>query len=162
MKHKLLMKHRERGLTLVELIVAIAVFAIIMLALSGTIVNGLQVRRKNSAQAHAVAYANSVIEQYKSFWSDSDNYNKYGTPGHIPNIPLLPAALGAGSGFTKDVQADLCASYNSVTKKFDPYADANACKTAKGGDLRFITVIVKDPQGKELVKLTAEIGKPVL
>jgi prepilin-type N-terminal cleavage/methylation domain-containing protein len=169
-KHKPFIKHKEQGLTLVEIIVAIAVFAIIMLALSGTIVNGLQVRRKNSAQAQAVAYANAVIEAYKKDWSLESKYIAYNPddsstfPTQLTSSTNLPFPA---SGIKID--ADLCASYNkSYPDKFAPLTKEQ-CKPNtlgaghfSGGDIRFVTITIKDAQGKELVKLEAQIGKPVL
>jgi prepilin-type N-terminal cleavage/methylation domain-containing protein len=85
------MKHpsKNSGLTLVEIIVAIAVFSIIMLALSGTIVQGLQLRRQNGVDSQALAYATSILETYKNFWSTSANFTK----NINPTMPALPPAL---------------------------------------------------------------------
>ncbi len=162
-EHKSTMKNREKGLTLVELIVAIGVFAIIMLALSGTIVNGLQARRKNNAQAQAVAHANAIIEAYKSDWSQTTRYNGYDPddsttfPGKLPPSTGLPFPA---SGISTN--AELCARYDAGTETFISYPDKYTCKAKKGGDIRFVTVIINDEHGKQLVKLEAEIGKPVL
>jgi prepilin-type N-terminal cleavage/methylation domain-containing protein len=85
------MKHpsKNSGLTLVEIIVAIAVFSIIMLALSGTIVQGLQLRRQNGVDSQALAYATSILETYKNFWSTSANFGKNTTPVLPPTPPSL-------------------------------------------------------------------------
>jgi type II secretory pathway pseudopilin PulG len=82
------------GLTLVEIIVAIGVFSIIMLALSGTIVQGLQLRRNNSVDSQAIAYATSILEFQKNFWSSSSAF-KLGTTTTPPTTPngLKPATV---------------------------------------------------------------------
>ncbi len=154
---------RKEGLSLVELIVAIGVFSIIMLALSGTIVNGLQVRRKNNAQAHAVAHANAIIEAYKNDWSNISRYTDYDPT----NLTTLPARLPSHANLPFpdsgiNVNADECGYYDTAIKKIIPYSDAATCTANKGGVLRFVTVTIEDAQGKELVNLTAEIGKPKL
>jgi prepilin-type N-terminal cleavage/methylation domain-containing protein len=153
---------RQQGLTLVEIIVAIAIFSIIMLALSGTIVSGLQLRRDNTLESQALAYAASVLEQHKSFWADPKNYACYnpdsanGLGGedcppavYAPALPPVPQAF-ANNLVTIDISCvDLAG--NTV---------ANATCKAKTPPLRRVAVAIKDQQGKVRANLLTEIGNP--
>jgi prepilin-type N-terminal cleavage/methylation domain-containing protein len=156
---------KKQGLTLVEIIVAIAVFSIIMLALSGTIVSGLRLRRENTLESQALTYAASVLEQYKSFWADGENFRCYNPdsqfgltrPGcdpakiYWPNTPPIPSSF-QNDPISIDVScADLSgAIINNAT-----------CKAGKFiPPLRRVTVSLKDQQGKSRANLVTEIGNP--
>jgi prepilin-type N-terminal cleavage/methylation domain-containing protein len=154
--------HKEQGLTLVEIIVAIAVFSIIMLALSGTIVSGLQLRRSNTLEAQALAYAASVLEQYKSFWADPQNYACYNpdsaaglggtdcpTGVYAPALPPIPAAFASDP---INIQIACISSAGEVITK-------DTCK-AETPALRRVAVTLTDPQGKIRANLLTEIGNP--
>jgi prepilin-type N-terminal cleavage/methylation domain-containing protein len=153
---------KEQGLTLVEIIIAIAIFSIIMLALSGTIVSGLQLRRDNTLESQALAYAASVLEQYKSFWADPKNYSCYNPdsagglgnsdcpPGvYAPALPAIPEAFA-----TTPIAIDISCvdrAGNTITN--------TACKSATP-PLRRVSVTLKDQQGKVRANLLTEIGNP--
>ena len=138
------MKQKTSGLTLVEIIVAIAVFSIIMLALSGTIVQGLQLRRKNSVDSQALAYATSILETYKNFWSDSDNFRFARTP----EFPATPPALETADPVTDIAMTCLKVDGNEETTM------GAACA------LRRVQVTVKDLKGDVYANLVTEIGNP--
>lgn len=158
---------KRQGLTLVEIIVAIAVFSIIMLALSGTIVSGLKLRRSNAIESQALSYAASVLEQYKSFWADPLNYQCYDpdSPGGLsipkcqtvpartywPSIPPIPSAF-------KDDPISIevtCIDRQGTT------ISNTACKAANFiPELRRVRVSMTDLQGKLRAKLVTEIGNP--
>jgi prepilin-type N-terminal cleavage/methylation domain-containing protein len=153
---------KEQGLTLVEIIIAIAVFSIIMLALSGTIVSGLQLRRSNTLEAQALAYAASVLEQYKSFWADPQNYACYnpdsaaglGGADCPPKIyaPALPPVPTAFVNDPINIQIACVNSAGGIVPKA-------ACKAATPA-LRRVAVTLTDQQGKIRANLLTEIGNP--
>jgi prepilin-type N-terminal cleavage/methylation domain-containing protein len=132
---------KTSGLTLVEIIVAIAVFSIIMLALSGTIVQGLQLRRKNSVDSQALAYATSILETYKNFWSASTNFTSASTPA----FPATPPAL-------KPI--DPVTDISVTCLNIDGTISATTCA------LRRVQVTVKDSKGDVYANLVTEIGNP--
>jgi prepilin-type N-terminal cleavage/methylation domain-containing protein len=158
---------KKQGLTLVEIIVAIAVFSIIMLALSGTIVSGLRLRRENTLESQALTYAASVLEQYKSFWADGKNFRCYDpdSPAGLtrvecqtvpvrtywPNTPPIP------SSFQNDpISIDVsCVDLSGAV------IDKTTCKVDKFiPPLRRVSIILKDQQGKLRANLVTEIGNP--
>lgn len=138
------------GLTLVEIIVAIGVFSIIMLALSGTIVQGLQLRRNNSIDSQALAYATSILETYKNFWSSSANFA--GNDTDTPTLPTTPAGLQIINPTTNMTFACLNADGTDAPTPTPP--NPRVCA------LRRVHITVKDLNGKIYADLFTEIGNP--
>lgn len=126
------------GLTLVEIIVAIGVFSIIMLALSGTIVQGLKLRRDNSIDSQALAYATSILEKQKNLWSSSSVFKTGNSVTPPTTPPGLKPAIVTVSGCL----------------------DANGNPSASRCDLRRIQVRVSDSQNTLRADLVTEIGNP--
>lgn len=149
---------KQQGLTLVELMISLAVFAIIMLALSGTIVQGLQLRRSNSLESQALAYSASVLENYKSFWSDkkkfdcfasnSDECAAYTSYFAGPTIPPVPTIF---QNATTQITIE-CVDINGTVSASCP---------SEIPDLRRVTVTLVDSKGKINANLMTEIGNPL-
>jgi prepilin-type N-terminal cleavage/methylation domain-containing protein len=162
------MKTRQQaGLTLVEIIVAIGVFSIIMLALSGTIVQGLQIRRNNSVEAQGLAYAASALEQYKNLWADYENYKCFHPDGVSGGRNVEGCELG--NTYKPDLPAPPTIfqtnyiSFECLKLTGQPYpaTDCNSSNNSFVPELRRVTVILKDQQGKVRAQLFTEIGNPL-
>jgi prepilin-type N-terminal cleavage/methylation domain-containing protein len=158
--------NKQAGLTLVEIIVAVGVFSIIMLALSGTIIQGLQVRRNNSVESEALVYAASALEQYKNLWADYENYKCFTsdpdptivgrnidgcTKVYKPNIPTPPAFKANPFSFE-------CMNRKGFAY---PEAKCNGTDSSFIPELRRVTVTLKDQQDKVRAVLFTEIGNPI-
>jgi prepilin-type N-terminal cleavage/methylation domain-containing protein len=159
---------KRQGLTLVEIIVALAIFSIIMLAISGTIVSGLKLRKSNALESQALTYAASVLEQYKSFWSDFENYQCYD--------PDNPSGLSHNPKCTEDIGQSFWPAIPPVPAAFrddlinitvacierDGDVMSNAACTAPGfiPELRRVSVTITDLQNKTRASLMTEIGNP--
>jgi prepilin-type N-terminal cleavage/methylation domain-containing protein len=162
------MKTRQQaGLTLVEIIVAIGVFSIIMLALSGTIVQGLQVRRNNSIESQGLAYAASTLEQYKNLWANYENYKCFhpnrvaggrNVDGCDPTITYVPDLPSQPTVFQANFLTFECLNVAGV-----PYleTECNNNDSSFVPELRRITVTLKDQQNKVRATLFTEIGNPL-
>ncbi|MCA9840204.1 MAG: type II secretion system protein [Trueperaceae bacterium] len=137
---------RHAGFSLIELLIAVAVFSVVMLALSGILVNGLQLRRSNSNEIQALAYANTVLERYKSHWVESSNYSA-GTLVNAAYLPSLPSGFSQ-QGPTFDCLDELGNVIETAT-----------CVTMVP-PLRRISLVVKDADGEILANLVTEIGNP--
>jgi prepilin-type N-terminal cleavage/methylation domain-containing protein len=159
---------KRQGLTLVEIIVALAIFSIIMLAVSGTIVSGLRLRKSNALESQALTYAASVLEQYKSFWSDFTNYqcyNPYSDEGLSNNSKCIE---DAGRKFWPAVPPVPAAFQDSPINITISCIDrsgtviSNTTCTAAGfiPELRRVSVTITDLQNKTRASLTTEIGNP--
>ncbi len=158
---------KNQGLTLVEIMVAIAVFSIIMLALSGTIVSGLRLRRNNTLESQALIYSASVLEQYKSFWADRLNFQCYNpnnpaglnrtkcqtTPPRVywPNTPPVP------DSFQND---PISIEVSCVDLKGNIISNTDCENDGFIPPLRRVSVTLKDQQGKPRAQLVTEIGNP--
>jgi prepilin-type N-terminal cleavage/methylation domain-containing protein len=158
---------KRQGLTLVEIIVALAVFSIIMLAVSGTIVSGLRLRRTNALESQALTFAASVLEQYKSFWADPLNYKCYD--------PDDEYGLGHDTDCTKEIKS-FWPAVPSIPAAFqnDPIYITISCIDRSGTvivnttctapgfipELRRVSVTITDLQGKPRASLVTEIGNP--
>jgi prepilin-type N-terminal cleavage/methylation domain-containing protein len=156
---------KQAGLTLVEIIVAVGVFSIIMLALSGTIIQGLQIRRNNSIESEALVYAASGLEQYKNLWADYESYKCFTSDPaafrrtidgcdratYKPDIPS-PAAFKPNPF-----------SFACLDRKGNAYPEAkcNGSDSSFIPELRRVTVTLKDQQDKVRAVLFTEIGNPI-
>lgn len=81
---------RHQGFTLVEILVAIALFAILVAVMSSTLIGILGVNRGSQERLASTSEVQQVVETIKANWSDSDaNYG---------NICVeLPSGLPAGT-----------------------------------------------------------------
>jgi prepilin-type N-terminal cleavage/methylation domain-containing protein len=162
------MKTRQQaGLTLVEIIVAIGVFSIIMLALSGTIVQGLQIRRNTSIEAQGLAYAASALEQYKNLWADYKSYRCFHSDdvlggrnidGCDPTVIYKPKLPDVPTIFQANPITFECLNLAGI-----PYSESK-CNNNDNSfvpELRRVTVTLKDQQGKVRAQLFTEIGNPL-
>ncbi|MGL4609863.1 MAG: type IV pilus modification PilV family protein [Trueperaceae bacterium] len=140
-----------KGLTLVEIVVAIGVFSIVMLALSGMIVSGLQLRRKNNVDAQASVYAASILELYKNHYSTSANFDK----GTSPVIPEPPGAV-------KQVVARIDTTITCIDVEGEVIAGADTSDADKDPcELRRVGVTVLDLEDKPRANFVTEVGKPL-
>jgi prepilin-type N-terminal cleavage/methylation domain-containing protein len=141
---------KNAGLTLVEIIVAIAVFSIIMLALSGTIVSGLQLRRNNNLDAQALAYASTILESFKNQWSNSANFKD----GSSPIFPAFTPPDGLQEARIDFEIQTSCWKFDSSYQAVQQAAGSNDC------DFRRVKVDITDTSGKARGGLETEIGNP--
>jgi hypothetical protein len=112
-----------------------------MLALSGTIVQGLKLRRDNSIDSQALAYATSILETYKNSWSSSEEF----VDAKTPTLPATPPGLEVLDPSTDMTFTCLDAAGNPVSTNCD---------------LRRVRVTVKDLKGKIYADLITGIGNP--
>lgn len=140
----------KRGLSLIELLIALAVFAIMGVAVTGIFVQGLQVRRQNVLNTQAQAYANLVLERYKSYWSDPDKYDKHATP----DLPPAPKAFELDR--INRVEIERFCAYLDGTHKDETSCDSDA----ETPPLRRVQIRLVDYDGKLRADLVTDIGKP--
>lgn len=84
------MKATQRGLTLVEILVALAIFGIVVAFSTSTTISNLALSRANQDNAKATAYAQAVLDGYRDSWSGS--YDKYMNKEEfdLSQLPALP------------------------------------------------------------------------
>lgn len=136
---------KQQGFSLIELLIAITVFSIVMLALSGLIVNGMKVRRGNETESQALAYANAVLERYKSFWISAQTYNS-GIVLSDQQLPEKPQGFSVVTAFH-------CIDLQGVI------ISPAACSTMIP-PLRRVEIEVQNSEAKTVAQLSTEIGNP--
>jgi prepilin-type N-terminal cleavage/methylation domain-containing protein len=154
---------QQAGLTLVEIIVAIAVFSVIMLALSGTIVEGLRVRRNTSAESEALAVAASALELHKNAWADYENYKCFSSTSAKRSLPVCSNAsyqpmISIPSAFKQNALSYTC--LNSAGVEY-PATQCNNSNDTFVPEIRRVTVTIRDQQDNVRAQLFTEIGNPV-
>lgn len=137
----------NRGLSLIEVLVALAIFSIMGVAVTGIFVQGLQVRRQNVLNTQAQAYANLVLEQYKSAWSDPTKYETH----QDPSLPPAPKVFEIDRINRIDIDV-LCAYLDGSTK--------DDCDADDTPPLRRVHVKLIDYDSKLRADLVTDIGKP--
>lgn len=145
---------RVEGLSLVEVLVALAVFSIVGVAITALMVQGLQVRRENALDTQAQAYASSVLERYKSRWANVENYKNFKEGDPIGNLPETPAAFALELDLI-DVDTE-CIGLDGEAW-LDEECDDSDDPTPP---LRRVTVKLIDQQSNVRANLVTEIGNP--
>ena len=131
---------RKEGLTLVEVLVAVAILSLVVVTLSGTLTSGLSLRRISLQTGTANRYAENVIDRYKSDWTRDTAYAAASAPANIPAPP-------AGFDGTVGVAIENIEVNGTVSSAAVP-------------PIRRVTVTVTR-DGAVKAKVTTEIGKPV-
>lgn len=81
----------QRGFTLIEVLVATALLGLTVTMLSAGVTSNLKAVRDNRDNAAAKAYAQSMLEAYRSTWTESSKYIDKINP-NFSTLPELPAA----------------------------------------------------------------------
>lgn len=81
--------NRDRGFTLIEVLVAVSILGLMAVVLSNGVISNLRATHYTRTSAGAKAYAQSVLEAYRSAWSEVDNYKNKTTPD-LSGLPALP------------------------------------------------------------------------
>lgn len=149
---------RTQGFSLIELLIAVSVFSIIMIALSGLVVQGLRLRRVNELENQAQAYAAAVLERFKTYWSVRENYNSYDADlgsatalEPLVGLPQAPAAFEA-EGEPPILYINTgCVELNGTFTE-DPCAETPP--------LRRVQIVLTGSDGKVYSDLITEVGNP--
>ncbi|MGL4609123.1 MAG: PulJ/GspJ family protein [Trueperaceae bacterium] len=155
------MKH-SRGFTLVEVVVALGLFAIVSATISSLMISNLRTRQgsQKSLNAQQVAYA--VIEQHRQHWSVLNNYDSSITGAQvIPVFNNAPYTQNIGVAITSIDVGYGCLDANG-TDRTDTSAtstDPLRCTLPRPA-LRRVTVTVRDTQNNQTARLVSEIGRP--
>lgn len=84
------MRGADGGLTLIEVLVALALFAIIGTAISGLILGNLRISGQTNAVQQTAAIAQDYMEDVRSEWSDAAKF----AAGTLPTAPTgLPSGV---------------------------------------------------------------------
>jgi len=136
---------RKSGFTLIEVLIAMVIFAILMLAVTQSLLPVFALTRESQVQLQANQRAQAVLEAIRSAWQDPVKYRRTCAPIALP------------TGVTVEVQA--------LNDKLDPGASlpfSTNCPhaTPERAPAKRVTVRVKGPRGKERVALTMDLPEP--
>lgn len=152
---------RRKGFSLVEILVALSIFAVVSIGISGLMISSLQVRQGSQKTLNAQQIAFAAIEHHKDLWSVAKIYQITGTN---PASNLIPDFQNAS--YTQNVGVDaanLTASYGCLDSNGTDRSGTDGSKlfcTLDNPALRRVTITVRDAQSRVTAQLTAEIGRP--
>ncbi len=141
------MRQQRQGFSLIEVIVAIAVLGIILVAVGGLMTGNLQLRRTSNQSTEAVQLAASYLESIKRTWSVLDNYIAPAT-GNVVLPPTPNDPRGTNYTFVLDLR---CLNIDG----------SNAgCAGNRDPELRQVELLVRNNQGAQVGRLVSQIGRP--
>ena len=134
---------RTKGLTLVEILIALAVLSITLAVFTASMGSSLDVGRRSRIDAIASEYAQSVLERYRVHWSNP----AYFASGTHPNLPDDLRNRLSSAGLRASIS----------TLPVNP--DGSAFTGTTAPPLR--RVVVEVHRGSQLMtRLSGEIGNP--
>jgi prepilin-type N-terminal cleavage/methylation domain-containing protein len=134
---------RTKGLTLVEILIALAVLSVTLAIFTASMGSSLDVSRRSRIDTIASEYAQSVLERYRVHWSNPDNFAR----GRHPDLPAdLRNRLSS---------AGLRATINTLPVN----PDGSAFTGTTAPPLRRVVVEVYR-EGQLMTRLSGEIGNP--
>lgn len=145
------------GFTLIEVMVAVAILGIILIAVSGLMTGNLQLRRASNRSTEAQQLAASYMEAIKRTWSVLDNYigrsiDSAGNPVYGPLIMPDPPADPRAAGYTFNVDITCLDLAGSPV-------DCSVGVT-NNPELREVRITVIEPNGTSTGSLVTQIGRP--
>jgi prepilin-type N-terminal cleavage/methylation domain-containing protein len=154
------MKNRTQGFGLVEIVVAIAIFSIVMAAVSSSLISNMQLRQRNQKSLAAQQYALEALEIHKNHWSIVDNYRgrTTSTPFTAPSAPNLVAFDNRRPGYVQTPTYSYSCLSSAGTML--PLTTNSLNCSVSNPDLRRVTVVITDLNNTVLARLTTEIGRP--
>ena len=141
---------KKAGFSLVELIIAVAIFAAVMLLVTGIVVNGLQARKGNKLDTDAQAYVYSILEQFKQHWAVKANYDAFNSTDYS-TYPAKAAQLiqNVPTPFSAFLFTVECIELDGSTQT-----------TCANPPLRRVSLSLKDASNVVRADLITEIGDP--
>lgn len=133
-----------KGFTLIEVLIAVTLFTFLILAVTQNLLSVFDLTRETRAQISANQKAQAVIEAIRAAWQDPLLYRKTCAPLNLP--PHVEVKV---EGFDPSGSSHPLRFYTQCASAPERPAVAKR-----------VTVAVKDPKGKERVKLTMDIPEP--
>lgn len=151
-------RHTQQGFTLVETLVAVGILALVVAMVSQGIIGNLRASQETRENAAAKAYAQALLDAYRSVWSNPDNYVKSIEPDEagLPSLPdnykikeplvnISPVPLTSSSG----------ADITNITNSAGPYPQIKEVKvTVYKGTAVSVTMStrISDPSKRTKIK----------
>jgi prepilin-type N-terminal cleavage/methylation domain-containing protein len=133
-------RNSSQGFSLIEVMVAIGVLSIVVLAIS--LIPALGLGRNNDTRTYAVNVAREVLDSYRSLWQESKDFRNRSTP-------RLPTRLRFGC----NLQVPLVVPYTLDHDSFALIITSGVPKVQQ------VTVLIDCPKAGQ-VSLSTYIGDP--
>jgi prepilin-type N-terminal cleavage/methylation domain-containing protein len=146
---------KTKGLTLIEVLTAVAILAVVTAAVSSGIVSSLASSADSRRTAIANQVAQGILERYRNHWSTLERYRLDPSPSTRPAwLDLTQApdgswAMDASWAINIDDTGKLDANGNPIAT-FDPNA---------GPAVRVVVVTISY-KGRQKVRLETRIARP--
>lgn len=141
---------KRTGLSLVEILIAMAVLTILVTAVAYAVTGMMNITRDSRITSAAADYAQAVVERYRTHWHNSTNYYNPATQTYTqPDISDLESKLNSGGVTISNVSVD-------PTEMLNP--DGTAYTDTDKPPARRLRVTVEQPAGRVRVQLSTIIG----
>jgi prepilin-type N-terminal cleavage/methylation domain-containing protein len=165
----------NRGFTLIEVLVALGIFAIVAASITALMTSGLRTRQTSQRTLNAQQAAYAIIEDHKNLWSVKSNYTVNPSKADQRLIPYWDNKPNwSSASYLQNVGVEVrnvsiaygCLDSNGTNRTntvipnpVTSQAQILNC-TTNDPALRRVTVTVRDAQNRVTANLTSEIGKP--
>ena len=143
----------KSGLGLIEILISLAIFGLLVAAISGGLLSSMNLRRINQEQMNAQQYAGEIIELHKDYWSVEQNYEENTLPSNA-NFTNLQSRR---PDFVKTVTL----TYTCLSSSGSSLSGSGplGCSTTNP-DLRRLTIEMINQNDKVIAHLVTEVGRP--
>ena len=156
------MKCRAKGLSLVEVIVALTIFSILGVTVSALMTSSLGLRRNNQALTDAQVAAQHILELHKNHWKVIENYEFDTSRG---TIALIPQPLRSNQSLASIIPhgSSLSLEYGCLRSNGNVITGSGQGLSCSENNppLRSVRVIIQDSQGIVRANLRTDIGRPI-
>lgn len=156
----------QTGFSLVEVIVALAIFALLSSAAGLLMTSGFDLRQSNREKSEAQQFARQALELHKEHWSLKENYKQEGVGENvIPKIVRLPATSPEildylPDGMSLDIDYS-CLSTNGTSL----YSNEGLLNcSSQNPPLRSVVIKLYKGTGTNVVEILSvktEVGQPI-
>ena len=141
-------RQRGAGFTIVEVLVAIALFAIVVLVVVAPLTGLFGLTQKSTQQVGATNSAQQALERIRGQWLAQSNYDQ-------GCVDALPAGVTV-SIQNEDVQGSAVGAPGNVIRSADCGSDASVA----GPPLRRVTVVATSGASASTSTLVVEVARP--
>lgn len=125
--------HTEAGFTIIEVLVAIALFAIVVLVILAPLTGLFGLTQKSAQQTNATGLAQQSIEQIRGQWLDANRYGNNCVVGALPTTITVQDEDSQGNSVTN------ASTFSVQSAAACPTTPASGVPSASGPALRKVT-----------------------
>ena len=151
-------KSRQRGLTLLEVLISMAIMSVLVTATGYAISSSLKIGQENRRNQDAAEVAQAILERYRTHWRSFDSYATKGVPAGLSTlIAKLPGSYTVTINPNTTLNPD--GSVASDTTVIPPVSPKTIPTYSNVPSLRQLTVEIKEGS-RVRAWLETKIGNP--